>query len=90
MELIEMSHNPKEYALNPWNKIDLPIFFFSMYYVYQRMLNLDKNYSPKSARPSIDDANYVWMIILNGIIIAMGFFKIMFFFRVYDSFGQFV
>ena len=85
-----MSHNPMEYVLNPWNKIDLPIFFFSMYYVYERMYHLEMNYSPKSPRPSIDADNYVWMIILNGIIIAMGFFKIMFFFRVYDSFGQFV
>jgi hypothetical protein len=43
-----------------------------------------------SPRPSQEESHYVTMIILNVIILFFAVFKVMYFFRSYDKFGQFV
>ena len=90
LEIIEMEENIEEYFSNYWNNIDVPIFFICFAYFVIRMQNLEKNYYPMSAVPSLNDDNYVVMIILNVIITMFGILKVMYFFRSNDDFGQFV
>ena len=85
-----MKADVEEYFSNYWNFIDYPIFFICISYFIIRMRNLEKNYYPMSAVPSIGDENYVVMIILNVIITIFGILKVMYFFRSNDDFGQFV
>ena len=89
-EMVEMSYNVKDYFESLWNCIDLPIFAINIIYLVIRINNIEECFYPFDERPSINHPQYVTMIILNVVIIISGVFKIMFYLRVYDDFGQLV
>ena len=89
----------KDYFNDKQNRIDTIMFVVNVLYCLRRLMSLDGDYIPddegiitafKDTNANTMPTQVVAMVILTIFIMTMAAFKLMFYLKIYESFGMLV